>query len=401
MAVDVKNADCEKIICFGREEAIWVEVGDDDLETQTFGGGSEKALHLSAADNPERGRTFARIVYIFKHGLFNHELLATIFLKVRLGGNVCCLDCAEALLACCRLCISRAPKCAIGDWEMTRFIAEVSSNHAQSLDRSLEIVRAAARVGCDAVKFQLFRLEELFSPEARFEKPELENRKNWELPLAFIPIIAAEARSLGLEFGCTPFYLDAVAELREHVDFFKIASYELLWTALLHSVASTGLPLVLSTGMASLAEVKQAVKTAEDAGATHIEVLHCVSVYPCDPEDTNLAAIDTLRRETGLEAGWSDHSRNKSVMNRAIHRWGASSVEFHFDLDGTGPEFGPGHCWLPHEIEEIISESRLGDLLDGSGVKEPTKSEMFERGWRADSEDGLRPVRDIRENLGS
>lgn len=282
---------------------------------------------------------------------------------------------------------------------MTRFIAEVSSNHAQSLARSVDIVRTAARIGCDAVKFQLFQVEQLFSEEARTAKPELEARKNWELPVEFIPTLSEEARSLGLEFGCTPFYLEGVTELYGHVDFFKIASYELLWADLISSIASTGIPIVLSTGMANLEEVKTAVSIARAAGATELELLHCVSAYPCEPEETNLAAIETLRLETNLPVGWSDHSHDRAVIMRAINRWQASSVEFHLDLDGEGAEFGPGHCWLPHEIERIISESRKLERLDGSGIKVPTESEKEERLWRADPIDGLRPLSEIRSRL--
>lgn len=282
---------------------------------------------------------------------------------------------------------------------MTRFIAEVSSNHDQSLERSLETVRAAARAGCDAVKFQLFKVEELFSVEARTAKPELEARKLWELPLEFVPALSAESRLLGLEFGCTPFYLDAVKELLGHVDFFKIASYELLWTDLLVSVASTSVPIVISTGMADLNEVKTAVSVAQEAGAKNIELLHCVSAYPCNPEETNLAAIESLRLETSLPVGWSDHSRDPAVVARAIERWQASSVEFHLDLDGEGAEFGSGHCWLPHEIEEVILESKRAEALDGSGLKAPTESEEVEKLWRADPSDGLRPLAELRENL--
>jgi N-acetylneuraminate synthase len=230
-------------------------------------------------------------------------------------------------------------------------------------------------------------------------KPELEARKHWELPLEFIPTLSAESRSLGLEFGCTPFYLDAVGELLGHVDFFKVASYELLWADLLASVASTSVPIILSTGMANLSEVKAAVSVLEDAGAREIELLHCVSAYPCEPEETNLAAIETLRLETSLPVGWSDHSHDRAVVVRAIGRWQASSLEFHLDLDGEGAEFSPGHCWLPHEIEEIISESKRAKALDGSGLKVPTKSEEVEKLWRADPQDGLRPLAEIREKL--
>ena len=113
--------------------------------------------------------------------------------------------------------------------DTTKFVAEVSSNHNQDLNRSMEFVSVAAECGFDAVKFQLFEVEKLFSPEARAVNPQLAKRKGWELPPSFIAPLANHAHSLGLEFSCTPFHLEAVHLLEPFVDFFKIASYELLW----------------------------------------------------------------------------------------------------------------------------------------------------------------------------
>jgi N-acetylneuraminate synthase len=117
----------------------------------------------------------------------------------------------------------------------TGFIAEVSSNHHQSLDRCFEFVDAAARIGCDAVKFQLFRVEKLFAPEILSRSETHRRRKQWELPLEFLEPLAQRSRRQGLAFACTPFDLQAVADLEPHVDFYKIASYELLWHDLIRA----------------------------------------------------------------------------------------------------------------------------------------------------------------------
>lgn len=272
------------------------------------------------------------------------------------------------------------------------FVAEVSSNHNQDLDRCLKFIDKAAEIGCDAVKFQLFRIEELFAPEILERSEEHRRRKQWELPLEFLPELAERCHTQGVQFSCTPFYLNAVQELLPYVDFYKIASYELLWKDILVTCAKTGKPVVLSTGMANLEEVREAVNTLRTAGCMDLTLLHCVSGYPVPPAQCNLAAIQTLRDEFGCSVGWSDHSTASSVIYRAVHTWGAQMVEFHFDLEGAGAEFTTGHCWLPGPIAKVINEIRSGILADGNGRKEPVPSEFSDRDWRADPDDGLRPL---------
>jgi sialic acid synthase SpsE len=281
----------------------------------------------------------------------------------------------------------------------TRFIAEVSSNHHGDLDRCLAFVDAAADAGCSDVKFQLFRIRELFSPEALRAKPELLAREAWELDPEFLAPVARRCRERGVGFGCTPFYLEAVEQLQPHVDFFKVASYELLWDDLLRACASTGKPVIISTGMASMSEIAHALGVLRSGGCKHPVVLHCVSGYPTPVAQANLAAIETMRREFQCEIGWSDHSVSPAVLARAIHRWGASTIEFHLDLDGSGDEFETGHCWLPAQIAATISVIADGFVADGSGVKQPAEMESVERLWRADPSDGLRPTMAMRVTL--
>lgn len=279
------------------------------------------------------------------------------------------------------------------------FIAEVSSNHHQDLDRCRAFIDAAADIGSGAVKFQLFRIDRLFAPEVLERSAAHRARAQWELPSAFLPELAAHCRDRGIRFACTPFYLDAVAELEPHVDFYKIASYELLRDDLLAACAATGKPVVLSTGMATLDEVRHAVQVLRDAGCEQPTLLHCVSGYPTPPEQSNLAAIETLRRHTGCSVGWSDHTVMPAVLQRAIHRWQASMIEFHLDLDGKGEEFSAGHCWLPDAMAQVIADVRLAFSADGDGEKVPVEVELSDRAWRADPDDGLRPLRATRAQL--
>jgi len=143
-------------------------------------------------------------------------------------------------------------------------------------------------------------------------------------------------------------------------------------------------------------EIKSAVSTLKRSGARDITLLHCVSAYPAPPEDANLSAIAAIREATSVQVGWSDHTRSPAIIERAVHRWNASTIEFHLDLDGKGAEYASGHCWLPGEIAPVIARIREGESADGSGFKEPVAAELADRDWRADPSDGLRPLRHIR-----
>ena len=284
----------------------------------------------------------------------------------------------------------------------THFVAEVSSNHHSDLERCLRFVDVSAEIGCQAVKFQQFRIRRLFSPEALAHAPHLLEREAWELPEAFNTELAARAHERGIAFASTPFYLDAVGVLEPVVDFFKVASYQLLWHDVLREVARTGKPVVLATGMATLDEVRAAVDVLGENGCPRPVLLHCVSVYPTEPGEANLAAIETLRREFGLPAGWSDHTVSSAVVLRAVRAFEAEMVELHLDLEGDGEEYTGGHCWLPDRVAALIRDVRSGgptpaaEGMDGDGEKRPRPCEETERAWRTDPSDGLRPLLETR-----
>ena len=276
------------------------------------------------------------------------------------------------------------------------FIAEASSNHGRDLSRALAFVDAAVATGCDAVKFQLFKIDRMFAPEILSRSAKHRARREWELPVAHLAPLAEHCSKRQIAFSCTPFYMEAVEELRPYVAFYKIASYELLVDELLAACAATGKPVVLSTGMATVEEIRHAAAILSRAGAGDVTLLHCVSAYPALTREANLSAIAVLREETGCKVGWSDHTRRPAVIERAVHRWGASAVEFHLDLDGKGAEYAAGHCWLPEEIAPVIARIREAFAADGTGFKEPQAGELADRDWRADPHDGMRPLRAIR-----
>ena len=279
------------------------------------------------------------------------------------------------------------------------FISEVSSNHSQDIERALKFIDQSVSVGCSAVKFQLFKVEKLFSKEALDDNPETINRKKWELPLEFLPILSKHCSKRKIQFSCTPFYIEAVDELNDYVDFFKIASYELLWDDLLIACAKTKKPLILSTGMATMDEIEHAVTVIRENGCQKLTLLHCTSAYPTPHNEANLAAIETLRKKFNCLVGWSDHTVNPGVISRAINKWGAEVIEFHMDLEGEGDEFKSGHCWLPNQIVHVITQAKDGLSSDGDGIKNPVESEKSDRMWRADPSDGLRPLKSMRNKL--
>src|SRR5580658_9676872 len=156
------------------------------------------------------------------------------------------------------------------------FIAEASSNHGRDLSRAKAFVDAAADSGCGAVKFQLFKIDRMFAPEILARSAKHRARAEWELPLSHLAPLAEHCSARKIRFSCTPFYLEAVAELAPFVDFYKVASYELLVGDLLRACAATGKSVVLSTGMATMTEIVEASRTLKQAGARDITLLHCV-----------------------------------------------------------------------------------------------------------------------------
>jgi N-acetylneuraminate synthase len=277
------------------------------------------------------------------------------------------------------------------------FIAEVSSNHDRDLGRAFAFIDKAAEIGCGAVKFQLFKIDEMFAPEILARSERHRARREWELPVSFLPALAERCRSRAVQFVCTPFYLKAVDELLPHVDAFKIASYELMWDALLEACAQTAKPVILSCGMATLEEVHHAASVLRRSGARKVTLLHTVSAYPTPVEEANLAAMRTISEATGFPCGWSDHTVSPAVILRAVGRWQAPMVEFHLDLDRAGAEYAAGHCWLPEQMAPVIAMVREGETADGDGFKRALPSELADRDWRADPADGLRPLKHIRQ----
>lgn len=291
------------------------------------------------------------------------------------------------------------------DRQATKFIAEVSSNHNADLERCLRFVDTAADIGCWGIKFQLFKLDQMFTQEALAAKASLlEPRRNWELPVSFLPAIAERCHTRGIKLGCTPFYLDAIQELEPYVDFFKIASYEVLWKDLIQGVMATGKPVIISLGMINVSEfvdLTHNILGGRNKSKGQVSFLHCVSQYPTPASQCNLASINMYR--TGLyrhfPVGWSDHSVNPGVIACAIFKYHAPLIEFHLDLDGLGDEYKIGHCWTVDKARAMIEMVRAGEAAIGNWGVFATDENTPERLWRSDPVDGLRPLQALRNKL--
>ena len=248
---------------------------------------------------------------------------------------------------------------------MTFFIAEICSNHFNNKQRSKKLIDEAKRIGCDAVKFQLFKSNKLFAPEILKKSKSHKNIKSLELSKKLIPILSRYAKKKGLLFGCSPFDLDAVDDLKEHVDFYKIGSYELLRQDIFLRCIENKKDIIFSTGMSTELEIKKVLNIFKKKKFYKFSILRCVSNYPTKLDNVNLQSIKTLNTllkkyfpNKKIKTGWSDHTKNESVILKSIYKYDADIIEFHLDLDGKGPEYQGGHCWLPVEIESVIKLSK-------------------------------------------
>ena len=288
---------------------------------------------------------------------------------------------------------------------MIEFIAEIADPRCRDLEHARQLIRDAARAGCAAVNFPLFRVEQVFASQILWVSPGHRQWRQAELPRRFIAQLSQCARENGLKFGVTPFDLETVNAVQTEVDFFVVDAHELPWLDLVNQTADTGLPLVLCTAMADAGEAWGAVETALEAGCTDLTLLHGVDHDLVPEENCNLAAIGTLREmlvrefapmypDVELKAGWSDNSASPGVIARAVNHWGCDAVGFHLDPGAPGQDPVGGRFWTAERIAEVIAGGYLPVRRDsdGTGRVAPGEIEMAERTWRADPGDGLRPI---------
>ncbi|MFC3799867.1 N-acetylneuraminate synthase [Cohnella sp. GCM10012308] len=294
-------------------------------------------------------------------------------------------------------------------------IAEAGVNHNGSLDLAMDLVRAAADAGADAVKFQTFKADHLVTRTA--DRAAYQDRntgdtdtqyemiRKLELSEADHLTIKAECEARGIAFMSSPFDLASLHLLVEtiEVDRLKIPSGEITNVPLLLSAARSGLPIILSSGVCTLADIESALSLIafgylNDAdlpteGAImeayaspdgqrilreRVTLLHCTTEYPAPFDEVNLRVMDTFASAFGISVGYSDHTRGIAIPIAAVAR-GATVIEKHFTLSRDLP--GPDHraSLEPDELQAMVASIRQVELALGSGVKKPSKSESFNR----------------------
>lgn len=265
-------------------------------------------------------------------------------------------------------------------------IAEMSGNHNNSLDRALKIIEAAKASGADAVKIQTYTPDTI---TINSDKEEFIVRgglwDGWSLyklyemahtPWEWHPILFQKAKDLGIVIFSSPFDETAV-DLLEKLDapIYKIASFEMLHFPLIEYVASTGKPIIMSTGMANINEIKEAVEVATKAGCKDLTILHCISEYPAPFESCNLKIItDLIRQFPNARVGLSDHSMGLAVPLAAVGL-GAEVIEKHFTLSRKEGGVDSSFSLEPHELNILCTETKnaykaLGTVTYKRGIVE-------------------------------
>ena len=281
----------------------------------------------------------------------------------------------------------------IGPGHPVYIIAELSANHRQREDVAIELVHAAHEAGADAVKLQTYTADTITiaSDASSFRAG---SGSLWEgmtlhdlyqeayTPWEWQPGLKALAESLGMDCFSSPFDPTAVDFLvAMDVPAFKVASFELVDLPLVRRMAATGRPLIMSTGMATEAEIDEAVAAARSAGATEIALLKCTSAYPSPPGSVNLRAIPAMAERWGLPVGLSDHTIGEVVAVGAV-TLGACIVEKHFKLSGDDTSPDSAFSLDKDAFRRMVDAIRVAELALGGPRIGPTEAEEESRRFR-------------------
>lgn len=271
-------------------------------------------------------------------------------------------------------------------------IAEVSANHNGSIERAEAIIRAAADAGADAVKLQTYTADTMTIPcnneYFRIKGTLWEGKTLHDLyqeaytPWEWQPRLKALANDLGMDCFSTPFDATAVDFLEKmNVPCHKVASFEVVDIPLLKKIASTGKPVIMSTGMASLAEIDEAVTTLRENGTTELALLKCTSAYPAPPEEANLRTIPHLAQAFNCVSGLSDHTLGSAVAVGAV-AVGARIIEKHFTL--ARADGGPDSAFSmePHEFRQMVQDIRTVEKALGTVCYDLTPKQKESRVFR-------------------
>jgi N,N'-diacetyllegionaminate synthase len=277
----------------------------------------------------------------------------------------------------------------IGDGARCFIAAEIGINHGGDLDLARAMIDAAARAGACGVKFQNYRTDDFISDRSLTYSYQRDGEthtvsqydlfRSCELNAASLRVLAAHCRAVGVEFFSTPTGEDGLADLiAAGGALVKNGSDYLTHLPLIAAMARSGLPTVLSTGMATLTDVDDAVHAFRAAGGRDLLLLHCTSAYPTPDADANLRRIPALATRYGCPAGFSDHTWGAAAASAAV-ALGAVFIEKHFTIDRTLP--GPDQAFSSDEAElrELVTSVRRTEALLGSAVIGPAPSEAAGR----------------------
>ena len=273
-------------------------------------------------------------------------------------------------------------------------IAEMSGNHNKSLERGLEIVEAAARTGAHALKIQTYTADTI-TLDIKTDEFFIEDKNSlwkgkslYELyeeaytPWEWHEPIMKHANELGMVCFSTPFDDTAVDYLEDlNMPAYKIASFENTHLPLIKKVASTGKPMIISTGMASVSEMDEMVQTIRDAGCEQFVLLKCTSTYPAAPENSNLFTIPHMRELFNCEVGLSDHTMGVGASVAAVAH-GATVIEKHFTLCRADGGVDSAFSLEPEEMKNLVIETERAWQSLGKVTYGPTESEKSSLGYR-------------------
>lgn len=267
-------------------------------------------------------------------------------------------------------------------------IAEAGVNHNGCLDLALKLCDAAKEAGVDAVKFQTWKTEKIVGKQTATadyqarntgddNQSQFEMLKKLELSQADFKTIQDYCNKIGIDFLSTPDEEDSLRFLVNelHLPLIKIGSGEITNIHYLRQIGACGLPVILSTGMSTLAQVAEAYDVLKDAGAPEITLLHCTTNYPCPMDEVNLTAMRTLKEAFKCPVGYSDHTLGIEIPVAAV-AMGAQVIEKHFTLDCDMP--GPDHkaSLEPSDLKKMVNEIRNVEKALGDGIKRPNHSEI-------------------------
>ena len=273
----------------------------------------------------------------------------------------------------------------IGEGQPAYIIAEMSANHAGDIENAKKIIRAAKEAGADCIKLQTYTADTLTidcdNEYFQIKSGTWEGENLYKLyqraytPWEWHKELFEEAKKVGIDIFSTPFDTTAVDFLEElGMEFYKVASFELVDIPLLRYIARTGKPMIMSTGMASLEEIEEAVQAVREEGNEQIALLKCSSAYPAIPTDMNLRTIQDMSEKFQVPTGLSDHSMGSLGAVTAV-ALGANIIEKHFCLSREIENADSSFSMEPHEFKEMVEQIRMAERAIGRVYYGPSEQE--------------------------